>query len=139
VIQVYSLRGDVGSVDEQVLTGAPSPLCDGKVSDSFVGFAPGNIDFMFVGDSTRADIKVIRIRPMLAGAALLVRMAALDDQGHMIGLTLGDPNPIAAFEHGDMGLVRNALGLGTYMLYPLNATTARDTVIINPGGDGGPN
>ena len=32
--------------------------------------------------------------------------------------------------------MRNALGLGTYMLYPLNATTARDTVIINPGGDG---
>jgi len=138
IVQVYTFRADIGSLENQVLSGVPAPLYDGEVSDDFVGFVPANVNLYFVGDSTRSDIKVIQVRPMIAGSSKFVRMAALDGQGHMIGITLGDPDPLKAFAHGDMGLVRNALGIGTYMLYPLGATTARDTVIVGPGGDGAP-
>ena len=67
----------------------------------------------------------------------MVRLAALDANDHLIGLTQGDPNPQRAFSNGEMGLVRGAFGNNTYMLYPLGATTARDTVTHGGGGGGG--
>jgi hypothetical protein len=137
LIQVYSYRADIGPVPDQILSGSPAPLYDGATSDSYVAFAPPNVTTMLVGDSTRTDIKVIQIRPILPGASMLVRISALDNQGHMIGLTLGDPNPLTGYGHGDYGLVRNAAGIGTYMLYPLSATTARTLATTGGGGGGG--
>ena len=137
LLQVYSFRPDLRTLEDAVLSGAPAPIYDGATSDSYVAFVPPNVNQMLVGDSTRTDIDVVQIRPILPGAALFVRMSALDSQGHMIAATLGDPDPLKGYTHGDYFLVRNAAGIGTYLLFPLGATTSRTIATTGGGGGGG--
>ncbi len=138
LVQVYSFRTDLQGLQDQILSGVPAPLFTGKTTDSWVAFVPANVNFLFVADSTRTDIKPIIIRPMIYGSALKVRIAALDAQDRMIALTMGASNFAAAFANGDVGIQRNIRGPGTYELFSLGATTARDTIIVeDPGGPGG--
>jgi hypothetical protein len=140
LVQVFEYRGDLRTNDERILSGTPAPFYDGQATEDFMGFVPGGVDQMFVGDSTLAappGVAVFQIKPFATGVPLIVRMAALDNSGRMIGLTLGDPDPQAAFKNGEMGLVRGYAGANTYMIYRLSATTARDTVGHGGGGGGG--
>jgi hypothetical protein len=135
LIQVYEFRSDLRTTDERILSGVPAPLYDGQATNTFVGYVPGNVNLMFVGDSSRTDVTIFTSRPMATGTALMVRIAALDATGHLIALTLGDPNPQRAFLNGEMGVQRGYGGNNTYLLFRLSATTARDTT-GRPGGPG---
>lgn len=137
LLQVYEFRGDLRSNDERVLSGTPAPIYDGQATHAFVGYVPADVNFMFIGDSSRTDITTFAIKPFALGTAYFVRIAALDATGHLIGVSLGDPNPLRAYVNGEMGLARGVAGNGTYMIYPLCATTARDTVMHAPGPGGG--
>ena len=139
LVQVYAFRSDMRSADEQVLSGVPSPLFDGKVTDYFVGVLPSHpaivppdSERVFV-DSTGTDIKTILARPVVFGSGLLVRVAGLDAANRLIALTLGDPDPIVAYRNGYMGIQRSLL---SYRLYRLSATVAKTPVV--PSGPGGP-
>jgi hypothetical protein len=136
LLQVYQFRGDLRSVDERVLSGTPAPIYDGQATNLFIGYVPSGVNYLFVGDSSRTDLTTFAMKPLPEGSALMVRIAAIDATGHLIGLSLGDPNPQRAYINGDMGLQRGVAGNGTYMIYPLCATTARDTT-ARPGAPPG--
>lgn len=117
LIQAYQFRGDIGSIDEIILSGAQSPLYDGKSREFFVGITGPNVDFLFVGDSTRTDIETLTLRPVSSAQVVLVRVSALDASGRMIATT-----------PGNISIVPSIAGENTYGLYSLNAVVARDTV-----------
>jgi hypothetical protein len=137
LVQVYEFRADMRSDQERILSGTPAPMYDGASTDLFIGYVPANVNFMFIGDSTRTDITTFQIKPMVPKNPYLVRIAALDANGHLLAVTQGDTNPIQAFTNGEMGLIRGWNGNGTYLLYRYGATTARDTVHTGGGGGGG--
>jgi hypothetical protein len=117
LLQVYELRGDIRTVDEIILSGVPSPLYDRQTHDLFVGYVPSNVDFMFVGDSTRTDIETLTLRPFGASIQPLVRLTALDATGRMVATTRGDAQTILSIA-----------GDNTYGIFQLNAVVGRDTV-----------
>ena len=117
LIQVYQFRGDIRSIDEIILSGTPSPMYDGQSREFFVGYAGPNVDFMFVGDSTRTDIETVTLRPMSSQQVGLARVSALDTSGRMIATT-----------PGVISLIPSIVGEGTYGLFSLNAVVALDTV-----------
>jgi hypothetical protein len=137
MLQIYEFRNDLHSDEERILAGTPAPMYDGQSSDLYFGYVPGNVNLLFVGDSTRTDLQTIAIRPFLSGSSYIVRLAALDASGRMIGLTLGDPNPQTAWLDGMMAIHRGVFGNGTYMLFRLCGTVTRDTVRTGGGGGGG--
>jgi hypothetical protein len=137
LLQVYEFRSDLSSIDERVLSGTPAPIYDGQAANVFVGYVPGDVNSMFVGDSSQVDVTAFVGRPMAYGSSLLVRLAALDANNHLIGLSLGDPNPQRAFLNGEMGLARGVFGLNTYMLFPYCATMVRTPAHAGGGGGGG--
>lgn len=137
LLNVYEFRSDLHSEQERILSGTPAPFYDGQSSDIFFGFVPGNVNYMFLGDSSRTDITIITARPLASGAAYFVRLTAFDATGHMIAMTMGDTNPLVAYTNGYMGIVRNIEGNNTYMLFRYGATTARDTTPPTSGGGGG--
>ena len=117
LIHVYEFRGDVRGVDEIILSGTYSPIYDGASHDLFVGYAPANVDFMFVGDSTRSDIETLTLRPTFYGQEYLVRMTGLDANGNIVART---PGSIVAVSGLD--------GEGTYGVFSLGSISAIDTV-----------
>lgn len=147
LVHVYDFRSDIRSVEERVLSGTPAPFYDGQSTDYFIALTPPNVNFMFVGDSSRTDLRIYASRLMVSKAALMIRVTAFDARGQMIGISAGHADPQQAYvpdptvqgnNHGsEMGIVRGILGPNTYVLYRLNATTAVDTVPAAGGGGGG--
>jgi hypothetical protein len=117
LIQVYQLRGDIRTVDDIILSGVPAPMYDGVSREFFVGYAGPDVDFMFVGDSTRTDIDIVTLKPLSSLQVPLVRVSALDAGGRLIATT---PGAIA--------FLPSIAGENTYGLFSLNSVVALDTV-----------
>lgn len=137
LLQVYEFRGDLRSEEERILSGTPAPIYDGQSSDIYFGYVPGNVNFLYVGDSTRTDLVTIQQRPMASGSFYVVRVAALDANDRLIGLTLGESNLQEAYTNGNAGIQRGVFGNNTYLLYRYCGTATRDTVRTGGGGGGG--
>jgi hypothetical protein len=130
LIQVYELRSDIPSFDEQVLAGTAAPFYDGRSRDFFLGFIDEPNNLYFVGDSSRSDVEILTIKPMTFGLTYLARMAAIDANGRMIAINYGLDDIFAARIAEVWGLARGFAGEGTYSLYRLCAQVAQDTSLF---------
>jgi hypothetical protein len=137
LIQVYEFRSDLHTDEERTLSGVPAPIYDGQSRDVFVGIVPSTVNLLFVGDSSRTDVKTLVFRGLANGAAYMTRITALDASGHMIGLTIGDPDPLRALQKFNMLVTRGVRGVNSYELVRPCATVAKDTVRTGGGGGGG--
>jgi hypothetical protein len=133
LLQVYEFRSDLRSEQERILSGTPAPIYDGQSTDIYFGYLPGNIDFLFIGDSTRTDLTTIQARPLASGSQYVARLTAFDASDRIIGFSLGEPNIVAAYLNGTAGIQRGVDGNNTYMLYRYGGALTRDTVVAAGG------
>ncbi len=119
LLQAYNFRTDLRSLFEVFLSGAPAPLYDGVSQDFLLVMVNAPSTTYELGDSTRADVKILTALDLRPGL-YKVRVSALDDRGALIGGTLGDEADPLAVDQGIYGIYR----LGAYVLQ-LNTMRAR--------------
>ena len=108
-IHVYQFSS-AATDEEKLLSGSPSPIWNGLVNDFLVAFVPAGTTTYRYGDP---GAEILLKRAPLRGQSYLVRIAAVDANGQLVGATLGD----IGFRQGD----------GFYDFYPVGAFT------VNPG------
>jgi len=108
-IHVYQFRSDA-THDEVIASGSPSPVWNGKVRDTFVGYVTAPTIQYKIGDP---GALVLTQKNPLFGQVYLVRITAVDASGQLI-----------AYCKGDTGLVQQEL---TYQKFLLAATAITPT------------
>ena len=118
LLQAYNFRTDLRTLIEVVLSGAPAPLYDGVSQDFLLVMVNAPSTTYELGDSTRADVKILTALDLLPGL-YKVRVSALDDRGAFIGGTLGDEADPLAVDQGIYGIYR--LGANVLQLKTIRA------------------
>ena len=116
-IHVYQFRPDAGN-DEVIASGTPSPIWNGKVHDSFVGFVPSPaITYKLGGPGAL----VLTQKPPLFGQEYLVRITAVDAAGQLI-----------AYTQGDTGFIQQATTYEKFLLAARKIDPTRPKIATGP-------
>lgn len=94
-VQIYEYLPSTNTLQRRLL-GAPAPLAVNGVRDLFLAWCPPGVTSLRLGQPGGHSVLTFRATAFRFGAEYNVRVSAVDDEGRLIAMTLGD-TPADAF------------------------------------------